>query len=62
MDGNDVAGDDHDPIWNGVLMDLSWYYYNGYAAMVDPFHVVHLSLEVEMSSQNPKYVLQYIFF
>ena len=39
MDGNDVAGDDHDPIWNGVLMDLSWYYYNGYVAMVDPFHV-----------------------
>ena len=50
MDGNDVAGDDRDPIRNGFSLELSWYYYNGYAAMVDPFHVVHLSLEVVMWS------------
>ena len=26
-------------MWNGFSLDLTQYYYNGYAAMVDPFHV-----------------------
>ncbi len=39
MDGDDVAGDDCNPVWSGFLLDLSWYYYNGYVVMVDPFHV-----------------------
>lgn len=39
MDGNNVASDGRDLVWNGFSLDLSRYYYNGYAAMVYPFKV-----------------------